>query len=69
MLLEREAEAFDLAASRASGTRVRDVTAQASAACEQLVICYREYLKPRVSVDSVQDAGLEARDHGPARRC
>lgn len=59
MLLERKVEAFDLVAGRESGARAREARAQASAASDELVSWHREDLEPRVTVDSVQDAGVE----------
>jgi hypothetical protein len=58
-LLERKVEAFGLVASREHGAGARAARTQASAAWEELVTWHREDLEPRVTVDSVQNAGLE----------
>jgi hypothetical protein len=58
MLLEREVEAFDLAAGRESGTGARESRAPVSAAGDELVSWHREDLEPRVTVDGIHDAGL-----------
>jgi hypothetical protein len=59
-LLKRKIEAFDLVASRESGQRARVARAQADEAFQELVAWHRDDLAPRLSVDSVTDAQLEA---------
>jgi hypothetical protein len=60
MLLQRKIEAFDLVAERESGQQARDARAQAGEAFEHLVAWHREDLDGRLTVDSIQDDGLEA---------
>jgi hypothetical protein len=59
LLLERKVEAFGLIMRRESGHQKRDALAQHDEAWDHLVAWHREDLEQRLTVDSVEDAGLE----------